>query len=324
MTHRFAEHLAAHGDDVAVLTDDRELTYRQLCDEVAGMAAEFGTRRRLVMIETRNDLATLVSYLGAMAGDHVVLPLPAGHDHSAIVDIYEPDVVVTGGVIEHRHDPPSRELHPDLALLLSTSGSTGSPKLVRLTHENLHANAAAIARYLDIERTDRAATTLPMSYCYGLSVIHSHLLTGAGLILTDDSVVDDRLLGVVPPLFRHHLRGRPTHLRSARPNRFRGHVAPQPAIRHAGGRAPRTRTGTAIRRTRSESRVATVRHVRRHGGDGPNGLSATRTRHRVPDEHRPSDPRRIVHRRAVGRGGGRHGRTGLSRSQRDDGLRPRA
>jgi acyl-CoA synthetase (AMP-forming)/AMP-acid ligase II len=190
MTRRFAEHLAAHGDDIAVLTDDRELTYRQLCDEVAGVAAEFGSRRRLVMIETRNDLATLVAYLGALVGDHVVLPLPADHDHSAIVGIYEPDVVVTDGVIEHRHDP-SRELHPDLSLLLSTSGSTGSPKLVRLTHDNLHTNATAIARYLDIRQSDRAATTLPMSYCYGLSVIHSHLLTGAGIILTDDSVVDD-------------------------------------------------------------------------------------------------------------------------------------
>jgi acyl-CoA synthetase (AMP-forming)/AMP-acid ligase II len=190
MSHRFAENLAAQGDDIAVLTDGRELTYRQLSDEVAGAAAEFGARRRLVMIETRNDLATLVAYLGALVGDHVVLPLPAGHDHSAIVGIYEPDVVVKDGVVEHRRDP-SREMHPDLSLLLSTSGSTGSPKLVRLTHDNLHTNAIAIARYLDIRKSDRAATTLPMSYCYGLSVIHSHLLTGAGIILTDHSVVDD-------------------------------------------------------------------------------------------------------------------------------------
>lgn len=191
MTHRWAELLLAHGDDVAVVTADRELTYRQLCDDVAGVAAEFGTRRRLVMIEARNDLATLVSYLGALVGNHVVLPLPAGHDHGAIVDVYQPDVVVQDGVIEHRHDP-SRELHPDLSVLLSTSGSTGSPKLVRLTQANLRANATAITRYLDIRQTDRAATTLPMSYCYGLSVIHSHLLAGAGIILTDDSVVDDR------------------------------------------------------------------------------------------------------------------------------------
>ena len=58
----------------------------------------------------------------------------------------------------------------------------------------------AIAEYLDIRETDRAATTLPMSYCYGLSVIHSHLLRGAGLILTDRSVVDEEFWA----LFRRH------------------------------------------------------------------------------------------------------------------------
>lgn len=57
-----------------------------------------------------------------------------------------------------------------------------------------------IAEYLDIRETDRAATTLPMSYCYGLSVIHSHLLVGAALILTDRSVVDEEFW----ELFRRH------------------------------------------------------------------------------------------------------------------------
>jgi acyl-CoA synthetase (AMP-forming)/AMP-acid ligase II len=69
-----------------------------------------------------------------------------------------------------------------------------------LSHTNLITNAAAIGDYLDIRETDRAATTLPMSYCYGLSVIHSHLLRGAGLILTDHSVVDDQFW----TLFRRH------------------------------------------------------------------------------------------------------------------------
>ena len=65
---------------------------------------------------------------------------------------------------------------------------------------NLVANATVIAEYLGIRETDRAATTLPMSYCYGLSVIHSHLLVGAGLILTDRSVVDEQFWN----LFRRH------------------------------------------------------------------------------------------------------------------------
>ena len=174
-----------------MLTETTSLTYRDLADRVAAAATELGDTRRLVLLETRNDLSTLVHYLGALAGDHVVLPMSAGRGHSAVLSAYDPDVVIDGpGVHERRHGSAHR-LHPDLALLLSTSGSTGSPKLVRLSRCNLVANATAIADYLDIRQTDRAATTLPMSYCYGLSVIHSHLLRGAGLILTDRSVVDE-------------------------------------------------------------------------------------------------------------------------------------
>jgi hypothetical protein len=73
---------------------------------------------------------------------------------------------------------------------MSTSGTTGSPKLVRLSHANLLANARSIADYLAIDDSDIAATTLPLHYCYGLSVAHSHLLRGATLLLTDRSVAD--------------------------------------------------------------------------------------------------------------------------------------
>ena len=167
---------------------------------MATAAAELGEARRLVMLETRNDLSTLVHYLGALAGDHVVLPVSAGGDHSAVLRSYDPDVVIHGSGIHERRSESAHRLHPDLALLLSTSGSTGSPKLVRLSRRNLVANATAIADCLPIRETDRAATTLPMAYCYGLSVVHSHLLRGAALILTDRSVVDDEFWA----LFRRH------------------------------------------------------------------------------------------------------------------------
>ena len=174
------DHLRSHGDRVAVLTDTQQLTYHELADRVADSAQEMGAERRLVLLETRNDVTTLTHYLGALAGNHVALPVPAGRDHATMMQTYRPGIVVDGDGVHHRHHG-EHHLHDDLALLLSTSGSTGSPKLVRLSHTNLVANAAAIAEYLDIRETDRAATTLPMSYCYGLSVIHSHLLRGAGL-----------------------------------------------------------------------------------------------------------------------------------------------
>lgn len=76
-----------------------------------------------------------------------------------------------------------------LSLLLTTSGSTGSPKLVRLSEENLKSNAYSIIEYLNITSSERAITSLPMHYSYGLSVINSHLLAGATLLLTDKSYI---------------------------------------------------------------------------------------------------------------------------------------
>ena len=77
-----------------------------------------------------------------------------------------------------------RFLHPDLALLLTTSGSTGSPKLVRLTLGNLVANAVSIVEYLGITPEERGMQSLPMHYSYGLSLINSHLAAGASIALT--------------------------------------------------------------------------------------------------------------------------------------------
>jgi acyl-CoA synthetase (AMP-forming)/AMP-acid ligase II len=188
--------LRDHGDRIAVITRDGRLTYRELADRVDDVAQRLGSLRRLVLVPGANNIDALVTYLGALCGGHVVL-LAAGDNAPAIdglIAAYDPDVVArpAGGewLLDERRELPAHELHPDLALLLSTSGSTGSPKLVRLSYENLQANAAAIVDYLGIRSSDRAATSLPMHYCYGLSVVHSHLLAGATLILTDLSVVD--------------------------------------------------------------------------------------------------------------------------------------
>ncbi len=80
--------------------------------------------------------------------------------------------------------PALHDLHPDLALLLTTSGSTGSPKLVRQSYQNIDSNAKAIAGYLELDETERPITVLPMNYTYGLSIINSHMRVGATVLLT--------------------------------------------------------------------------------------------------------------------------------------------
>ena len=89
-----------------------------------------------------------------------------------------------------RRDTRDISLHPNLALMLSTSGSTGSPKLVRLGHRNVASNAQSIAEYLGLSAAERPITSLPMAYSYGLSIINSHLAVGATLVLTSRGVLE--------------------------------------------------------------------------------------------------------------------------------------
>ncbi len=184
----FADNLATHGDRVAAITPDGHVTYAALDALVTATAERLGPVRRLVLLAARNDLDSLACYLGALRGGHPVL-LAAPNQVADLTAVHDPDVVITEGWAERRAGT-RHDLHPELALLLSTSGSTGSPKLVRLSADGLRANAEAIAEYLDIRPTDRAITSLPMHYCYGLSVVNSNLSRGAGLVLTDRSVLD--------------------------------------------------------------------------------------------------------------------------------------
>lgn len=185
---------AGFGDRPAVLTDGEVLSHADLARRVADRAGTWGPARRLVLVEGANDLDSLVAYLAALQHGHVALVVPAGREaqREAMVAAYDPDIVCTTAARDDvRRSESAHDLHPDLALLLSTSGTTGSPKLVRLSRDNVASNAAAIADYLALTPADRAITALPLHYCYGLSVLHSHLVAGASVVITGLSVVDE-------------------------------------------------------------------------------------------------------------------------------------
>ncbi|MDP3892824.1 AMP-binding protein [Nocardioides sp.] len=188
----FVAGLSSHGAAPALVTPEGTLSYGELAGRVQEFAARLGTGRRLVLLTGGNDVDTVVAYLACLAARHPVILVPGDNpaNLAAVEAAYRPDLTVRGGAIAQHHEGSIHDLHPDLALLLSTSGSTGSPKLVRLSGESLQANADAIADYLAIRGTDVAATTLPMHYCYGLSVLNSHLTRGAAVVLTGLSVVD--------------------------------------------------------------------------------------------------------------------------------------
>ncbi len=198
--------LSRRDEGTALVAGGEKIGYDDLADRVARLAARLGGTRRLVLLEAANDLDTVVGYLACLVGHHPVLVTAADSSSPGPADtlrhVYDPDVVLTGGQVVEPRVGTRHHLHPDLAVLLSTSGSTGSPKLVRLSRDAVAANARAIAETLGIRSTDVAATTLPLHYCYGLSVLTSHLEAGASVLLTSDSVVDP---GFWQDVRRHHV-----------------------------------------------------------------------------------------------------------------------
>jgi len=81
-------------------------------------------------------------------------------------------------------------IYKNLALLLTTSGSTGSKKFVRISYENIYENTKSIIKYLKINQSHKTITTMPPFYTYGLSIINTHLFVGASIIATETSIVE--------------------------------------------------------------------------------------------------------------------------------------
>jgi acyl-coenzyme A synthetase/AMP-(fatty) acid ligase len=108
-----------------------------------------------------------------------------------LIHRFGPAHVLQGSEITHARPEgvAAISIHPELRVMLSTSGTTGSPKFVRLTEANLDANATSIATYLDLTAGERPIASLPIHYSYGLSVLHSHLLVGATIVFSEHSVM---------------------------------------------------------------------------------------------------------------------------------------
>ncbi len=253
-------------DRVAILTETEQHTYRELRAHVGGAAralAALGVAKAdRVGLLGDNSLAWVATYLGTLAAGAVAVPysptlrpeqvgalaratgcrvfavqekyrarfagaLPAG---TAIVD-HAPGDPVAGVAVDDRRD---------LAALMFTSGSTGVPRAVMVSHRNIIANTVDIAGYLELDERDRIMVVLPFSYCFGASLMHTHLRAGGSLVLnnrfTFPQLVLDHMertectgLAGVPSTFQILLRNSNLRQRSL------------PALRkvqQAGGRLP--------------------------------------------------------------------------------------
>ncbi len=195
----------ATNKNVAIQDDGMMLQYGELIDFTKEIS-EIVFPRSLVFSFCENNIGSLAGYVAFLEGHIVPLLLNSQLDFELIeylLKTYEPNYLwvptknktkFSGNCIYEKfgyslieYSDKKKKIHDKLALLLTTSGSTGSPKLVRQSYDNIEANAASIAEYLELDETERPITMLPMNYTYGLSVINSHLLVGATILMTDAS-----------------------------------------------------------------------------------------------------------------------------------------
>ncbi|AFH50195.1 Acyl-CoA synthetase [Ignavibacterium album JCM 16511] len=209
MKNYFWETLRNYRNKTALIEADSEtsVTYSEL-DELSDEIAEqlISEDKKLVFLFTDNSIDSLVAYLSVLKSGDAVLLLDDKLNYEIrdnLISIYKPSIIINQNeeVEGYRNKPfgrltnclfrierPKIKLHPSLKVLLSTSGTTGSPKLVRLSADNIQSNADSIAQYLEIVQNEKPITTLPFNYSYGLSVINSHLLKGSTIVMTNKTV----------------------------------------------------------------------------------------------------------------------------------------
>ena len=192
-------------DNIAFVTHEVSYSYRQIGDLIDKLPLQSG---KLMFCLCENKIGTIIGYLSALNHKTPVAMLDGSKKSEvirALQEAYKPTYIWVnadrkedwGGeilleLLDYvllKFEVTDYEINPQLSVLLTTSGSTGSPKMVRLTKENLLSNAQSIAEYLCIDVNERPITSLPLYYSYGLSVINSHLIKGATILLTNRSIM---------------------------------------------------------------------------------------------------------------------------------------
>ncbi|MCW3841317.1 AMP-binding protein [Micromonospora yasonensis] len=218
----------------------------------------------VVFARTGVSVPAVLRYTGALRAARPVALLDPALDPAVLADFirrFEPAVVV--GVAEggpgaapgecpkqyREVDDPvlgpvwvrdrasADQPHPDLAVLLATSGSTGDPKFVRLSRTAVTSNATSIARALAIGPDEIAPTSLPLYYSFGMSVLNSHLAAGATVLVVDGGVLAREFWQAVQTYGATSLAGVPYNYEML--HRIRWSPAKYPSLRtltQAGGK----------------------------------------------------------------------------------------
>lgn len=188
----------------AIDSAQQQLTYGELVD-FSNTIKQHIPQRTLIFVLAENNIGGLAWTISSISAGIVPLILNAHTDKellNTLLTTYNPQYVCAPTQVEgepitsaydytlyKRHDKPIA-LNLELSHLLPTSGSTGSPKLVRHKYENIEAAALNISTFFELNSSVRPLLVLPLYYTMGLSVAFSHLYVGATILITGLSMTD--------------------------------------------------------------------------------------------------------------------------------------
>lgn len=210
LLNNFWSNLSSFSGNTALIdtAKNESLSYMDLDSESDFIKEKVRSAKKgLAFLFTTNNSESIITYIALLKSGNAVLLLDEKLNEEiriGLINNYKPDLIITSvvedmigysemfkygslNVFKTKSSEPVN-IFPDLAVLLSTSGTTGSPKLVKLSYKNIQSNALSIAEYLNIDESERPITTLPFNYSFGLSIINSHLLKGSTIILTEKTV----------------------------------------------------------------------------------------------------------------------------------------
>jgi len=319
--------LLANGrpEDIAVIDRTGRHTYRELHGAVAAVSQEIGTWRlssgARIGLLSRNSLFWVAAYLAILGTGHIAVPFATALTaedirrkaqfvgcgalliDSALAGKYgavlsETDHVADESLLEGhgavgRFEPVPVAADAD-AVLMFTSGTTATPRAVRVTHQNLRTNTNSIIDYLELTSADRVLAVLPFSYCYGASLLHTHLRAGGGISICDtfaypetviDAIRQDKCTGIagVPSTYQLLLRASSfehASLPTLRCMQQAGGRLPQPQIERVAAAQPHAQLFVMYGQTEATSRLSylppTLLTARRGSiGRGIPGVSLT-------------------------------------------------
>jgi len=201
-------------DDLPALFDDNSskwLTYGDLRAKIEAISTAFESDERgVILLCISRSIDGVIAYLAAAHSDNaIILTATENHTIDQLIENYNPNWIVTTNNISnnkytkttwtldslsiYKSHSIKNKIHSKLYLTLLTSGSTGSQKGVRLSYKNIASNTNSIIKSLNISSDNIALTHLPLSYSFGLSVLHTQLAIGARCILSNESMMSSAL-----------------------------------------------------------------------------------------------------------------------------------